>query len=94
MIKLRLWQERGEVFLVWRPENRETEEDAREVFAADEEEAAEDWAEHDDADSVEYAIVKGDDATVLVRKKDGGPVRKFVVTGEAVPHYSAREATA
>ena len=90
MIKMRSWQKHGEVFLVWRPELDETEEDAREVFAVDAEQAAEDFAEWDDADG-DYTIVRGGDATLHVRAKDKpGAAEVFVVSGETVPQYTAR----
>lgn len=92
-IKLRPWEKPSPVWLVWRPEDGEVEADAREIEAHDAEQAAEDFAEWDDTNSAEYAIVKGQDATVLVREKCSvfGPTRRFQVRGEAVPSYSAKE---
>jgi hypothetical protein len=89
---MRPWAKQGDVFLVWRPENGETEEDAREVEALDAETAAEDFAEWDDSQG-DYTIVRGSDATLHVRPRDGGDVERFQVSGEAVPQYSARVLT-
>jgi hypothetical protein len=90
---MRPWEKPGTVFLLWRPENGETIADAREVEAHDAEDAAEDWAEYDDSYSVEYMIVRGNDATVCVRERDNqdAPVQTFVVSGKTVPQYTARE---
>lgn len=83
---------KGNVYLLWRPENDETIDDAREVLAFDAEEAAEDWAANDDTQSADYSIVRGNEATVCVRLKDdeSAPVETFVVYGESVPQYSAQ----
>lgn len=98
-LRLRPWAKPGDVFLLWRPEQGEAEEDAREVEANDSETAAEDWAEHDDSGG-DYCIVNGNEATVHVRRYgldgDGAPwpVEVFVVLGETVPQYTARPAKA
>lgn len=83
----------GHVFLVWRPDDGESEADATEVRAWDAEEAAEDFCEQDDSDSAEYYCAKGNECLVAVKMKDGddGFVHHFKVTGEYVPQYSARE---
>jgi hypothetical protein len=78
------------LFLVWRPDDQETEEDARTFHARDAEEAAERWAEEDDQASADYAIVGGSSADLTVRGPDGALTR-WTVTGEAVPEYHARE---
>lgn len=80
---------------VWRPEN-ETEDTAVVFERSDASWAAEDWAEHDDAQSADYAIVAGDRPRVCVRQVDDagkpiGRVRLFEVAGESVPSYSASE---
>ncbi len=94
VINQRPWSKSGDVFLVWRPENGETIEDAREVEANDAETAAEDWAEWDDCNSADYTIVNGSESTVCVRLRDdvSAPVETFVVSGEAVPQYTAKAA--
>lgn len=91
MIDLRPYRDRASIFLVWSDD--ETDDDAREVRAADAEEAAEDYAEWDDMNSAEYTILKGSEVTVNVCPKGGGETVRFVVSGEAVPQYTAREAT-
>ena len=90
-IRQRPWEKEQPIWLVWRPENGDEEDDARRVMASDAEQAAEDYAERDDSDSAEYGIVGGSPATVCVRAEAGGEVETFVVSGEAVPHYSARK---
>ena len=57
------------------------------IYAIDAEEAAENWAEKDDEE--ECSIVGGEPATVLVRKLGEEKTEKFVVSGEAIPHYYA-----
>ena len=78
------------VYLVWCDSDGETEADAVEVRATDAEDAAESMAETQDADSAEYSIVGGQDATFTV-KAPGGTVTRWTVSGESVPSYSARE---
>lgn len=73
---------------VWQPEDGESE--ARVVAAHDAEEAAEKWASAYDGEG-DYTIVRGSEATVLVRALGVGdaPVQVFFVEGESVPRYSA-----
>ncbi len=76
-------------FLVWRIED--PEDDAGVFEALDERQAAEKWAEDDDASSAEYRIVGGrSEPDVYVRRLPDGVTQRFTVTGEAVPHYRAR----
>ena len=86
-------------WLLWSPENGETEEDAREVYGIDPEAAAEAWAERDDRDSGEGSIARGNDAKVRMRYADD-PARaerlklptgelEALVTGEYLPSYNA-----
>ncbi len=91
MIEMRPWRKNLAKWLVWRPEEDETIDDAQEVRSSDAEEAAEDWAEWSDSGG-DYTIVGGSEATVCVRAKDddAAPVETFVVTGESVPQYTAR----
>jgi hypothetical protein len=78
------------VFHVW--DEDAGEENSRAVRATAAEHAAERWAEDDDLRSAEYAICSGrSEPTVFVRDADG-TVTKYVVSGESVPSYSAREA--
>ena len=65
-------------------------EEAGRVRATDHASAAEVWAQQDDADSVDYTIVKGEPARVRVTDEDGC-AKEFVVSGEAVPVYHARQ---
>ena len=90
MIKLRPWEKPGKVWRVWRPDESATEDDAREVEAFDAAQAAEDYAEWDDSQNADYAIVNGSGALISVRGPDGS-LATFKVTGEAVPQYTARE---
>lgn len=89
-IKLRAWEKPGDIFRVWEPDCGETEDDAREVEASDSETAAEDFAEWSDSNG-DYAIVRGNEATVHVRRTndEAAVVEVFVVIGESVPQYSA-----
>lgn len=89
VLRMRPWT-KGKVFLVWRPDWSETEEDAREVEASDAETAAEDRAEEHDSGG-DYDIVGGSDAIYHVMPKDdpAAPVEVYTVTGETVPQYSA-----
>jgi len=73
--------------MIWR-EDDGCEDDAESVHAHFPEAAVEKWAERDDAESADYLIVGGQDATVMVRAPDGDLLR-YRVTGEAVPSYSA-----
>lgn len=80
-------------FIVWHPENGQTREDGRKVPAFSAESAAVKWAERDDADSADYLIVRGNDATVMVAEdRDGSEPERFVVSGESCPVYRARKA--
>lgn len=81
----------SEKFKAWSPDSGSTEEDAREVRAFSAEQAAEIWAEFEDSYSADYNIVRGTPANVCVR--DGEKVRKFIVVGETVAQYRAREET-
>lgn len=78
-------------FLVWCSETQE-EEDAQTFYASDAEDAAKEWADRDDCESAEYQIVAQKwEPTVTVKDLRDGEVKRFVVTGEAVPSYHASE---
>lgn len=80
----------GTEWLVWRAD--ETEDEARTVRASDAERAAEDWADYDDSDSADYTIIDGDSVTVCVCEAIlTSAARRFVVRGETVAQYTARE---
>ena len=53
-------------------------------------EAAEEWACHDDFKSNEFHIVGGRPAIVTVRFIDTGEAFEFVVSGESRREYTAR----
>ena len=87
-------------WLLWVPENGETEADAREVYATSDEAAVEKWAEEDDRNSAEYSIARGTEVTVRLRYADD-PERaerlhlpteelEASVYGEYEPVYHAR----
>ncbi len=68
------------------------------IFEIDEEEAAKKWAEYDDVYTADYSIVSGTDVYVFVCSEeeyryDPETVKpkKFLVSGESVPKYYARE---
>ena len=75
-------------WLVWNPDQSETVEDAKPIYAMDALSAAEDWAEQDD-NSADYCIAKGQPATVCVQRVPDGPVEKFRVSGECQAVYMA-----
>lgn len=81
-------------FLVWCEEQGATEDDAETIHAHDAEDAAEKWADRDDRSSAEYLIVAQKwEPTVTVKDQRDGEMKRFIVTGEAVPSYSATEVT-
>jgi len=59
------------------------------IRARDEAMAAEKWAEQDDCESSEYQIVRGTDTEVWVRKWGESEIKRFMVSGESVPEYTA-----
>jgi hypothetical protein len=76
-------------FLVWCPEDGESEHDGRRKIAAHAPElAAEEWAGIDDRESADYRILGGLEKVVHVREVDGEETR-WIVRGEAVPSYWA-----
>ena len=79
-------------FLVWCEEQGESEDDAETFYAMDAEDAAKEWAETDDCYSAEYMIVAQKwEPVVSVMDRRDGEIKRFCVTGEAVPSYSASE---
>ena len=76
---------------VWRPDEQE-QEDCRPVYADEPGDAVEAWAHDDDARGADYRIIGGDDATVHVRRHGDTTSEPMVfeVSGESLPHYSAR----
>jgi hypothetical protein len=78
---------------VWRSNDGETEEDAVTVRAYTAAGAAEKWADEHNRNG-DYEIMGYDSpATVMVRPADESEEAvRLEVTGEMVPHYTAREA--
>lgn len=80
-------------WLCWCPDRGETRDDSAQWLGYDTpEEVAAEWGEQSDHGSADYDIVAGrDEPEVLVAPADGSaaPV-KLMVTGESVPHYTAR----
>lgn len=79
-------------FLVWCEEQGECEDDARTIYAHDAESAAQKWADQEDHESAEYSIVAQKwEPTVTVQDQRDNELKWFIVSGEAVPSYSATE---
>jgi len=83
---------------VWEDDG-EGREWATVVRAHDAQAAAEQWAEQEDQNSADYDIVSQREIpTVRVAPVDGeggvADIRYFVVSGQSVPEYTAREVTA
>jgi hypothetical protein len=88
-------------WLVWSPEDGETEDDGRVFYGMSPDRAVEKWAEWSDRNSADYSIVGGQEATVHVRLAEGQGERAeflrlqteeivFNVYGESVPEYTAQ----
>ena len=76
---------------VFWPYGHEDWTDAATVHALSAQYAAEEWASSHDSNG-DYDIVGGSEATVRVRPKgEDGLGLEFIVTGETVPEYHARE---
>jgi len=60
---------------------------AKAIFAHDAETAAEKYADQSDCEG-DYSIIRGNEATILVRD-EAGEITRWTVTGESVPSYSA-----
>jgi hypothetical protein len=71
-------------------DEKELEEYAETVYAFGHEEAAEEWAEDDDAQG-DYTIVGGSETKVKVKKVGEDIIKIFEVSGESIPKYSATE---
>jgi hypothetical protein len=61
------------------------------IRASDAQEAAEKFAERFDRASASYSVVSGESITVTVCDAHGKDEQKFVVEGESVPQYTARQ---
>ena len=73
---------------VWDPEEGDRAEWGSPWHAIDAETAAERWAEGEDGGG-DYSIVGGADVVVCVAKVGSDEVKRFNVSGEVVPEYSA-----
>ena len=78
-------------YRIWCPDQGETKEAGRLIKANYIEEAVERWAHLEDHESAEYMIVGGSDATVLVFDIEAGTQSTWVVKGESIPSYHARQ---
>ena len=79
-------------FIVWCEDQGETEEDGITIYAYDHESAAEEFADQYDVETADYSIAaqKWEPTFTVKGLRDGG-VKRFIVTGETVPSYSATE---
>ena len=80
----------GEPFRVW-ADGEDPDADGRTVHAYEAEDAATEWAQREDWDSAEYDIVSGREAPKVHVRDEAGNVTTWVVVGETLPHYSARQ---
>lgn len=76
---------------VWCPELGQAPTDNKRVWAADAEEAAEEWADWYDAHSADYPIVSGQVMTVCVRREGQGKVSRVRVSGQESREYTGYE---
>jgi len=76
---------------IWNDYNGETRADAHKFYSFSVTSAVEAWAAWEDNHSAEYGIVGGSEATVSASPVGGKEVRKYLVRGEALPHYTAHE---
>lgn len=79
--------------MVWCPEEGAEGPDDGRTFRnmEDHEEAALAWAQREDWSSAEYRIVSGKATPTVCVQSETGEVQRFQVSGEAVPHYSAKQ---
>lgn len=77
------------IWLVYNPDDGGPE-DARKIHATCGGEAAEKWAEVDDAESADFHIAHGASVVVLARLADSDDAwERYSVSGESVPSYTA-----
>ena len=77
-------------YVVWCPDNGEGPDDGRTFKGEiDHEDAAIAWAQRSDWSSADYRIAGGKIAPIVHVQSDAGEVKRFRVSGEAVPYYSA-----
>lgn len=80
-------------FDAWCPDLGSGPEHARTFEARSAYDAAEAWANWEDAQSAEYWIVGGSEARVCVRQSGQTEVHEFVVAGTMTRQYRARPVT-
>lgn len=77
-------------YRVWQPDAGQSESDGVSVTARDAKTAVEEWADHDDYKSLEFHIVGGQPANVMVKDIDRGKINEWIVSGESVRVYTAK----
>lgn len=82
------------LFLIWVPDEGETEADATRIEALDHVEAATEWAEAEDEDPDDPGCIsdRGRRVVVLVKREGGHYVMRLVVGFETTPTFYARPA--
>lgn len=91
-INMRPFAQNRVTWLVWRPDQGGTEEDAYTVISIDDAKTvAEDFAEWIDSQG-DYSIVGGSPEVLHVKREGGSDVEVFAVFGETVSQYTARKA--
>lgn len=78
-------------FTTWCPEHGQEREDGRVFEATDHEHAAQKWAHREDSWGADYLIVSGRSTPTVKVALEGEDPKTFVVSGESVPQYYARE---
>lgn len=76
-------------YRVWRVGDSEFDDRMFDTYAEDSANAAEQWAAWSDNDNADHAILGGEHVTVMVRRGGDSP-KRYTVTGESVPRYTAR----
>ena len=76
-------------YTVWEPAAGQAKEDGRRFTADDPQHAAELWADWRDFSSLDFRIVGGTPATVMVRDTILGRTFEMIVSGETIRQYAA-----
>lgn len=79
------------MFVVWSPEEDQTQDDGERIRALDAQHAAELWADKAGRVSCEFLLLSGETITVCVFNEKTKEITRWQVSGEAIPHYNARE---
>jgi hypothetical protein len=82
-------------WMVWSIDAGQSVDDCTGVYARDEQEAVEIWAEREDSKG-DYTIIGGDEETVMVCRMVGTTpseesATRYIVSGETVSEYHARK---